>query len=116
MPDQLLPNPAEQLGAVVSQLYELAGNSQVPSDQRQSIIIRAHDLRGDLMGLVSMQFKNETAMYQSVMANLDKVTTALNQAEQDIRNIIDVVDGAGQLAASIDSLLQEAASAAARAG
>ena len=116
MPDQLLPNPAEQLGAVVSQLYELAGNSQVPGDQRQTIIIRAHDLRGDLMGLVSMQFKNETATYQSVMANLDKVTTALNQAEQNIQNTVDVVDGAGQLAASIASLLQEAASVAAKAG
>jgi hypothetical protein len=116
MPDQLLPNPAEQLGTIVSQLYELAGNSQVPSDQRQTIIIRAHDLRGDLMGLVSMQFKNETATYQSVMANLDKVTTALNQAEADIQNIIDVVNGAGQLAASIDNLLHEAAQAAIKAG
>jgi len=116
MPDQLLPNPAEQLGAIVSQLYELAGNSQVASDQRQTIIIRAHDLRGDLMGLVSMQFKNETVTYQSVMTNLDKVTAALNQAEQNIQNIIDVVNGAGQLAESIDDLLREAAQVAAKVG
>jgi len=116
MPDQLLPNPAEQLGAVVSQLYELAGNSQVPGDQRQALIIKAHDLRGDLMGLVSMQFKNETANYKSVMTNLGKVTTALNQAEEDIQNVTDVLSGAAQLAASIDNLLQEAAQIAAKAG
>jgi hypothetical protein len=116
MPDQPLPNPAEQLGAIVSQLYELAGNSQVSSDQRQALMIKAHDLRGDLVGLVSMQFTNETATYQNVMANLDKVTAALNQAEKDIQNITDVVNGAGQLAASIDNLLQEAAQVAAKAG
>ena len=116
MPDQPLPNPAEQLGAIVSQLYELAGNSQVSSDQRQALMIKAHDLRGNLVGLVSMQFTNEMATYQSVMANLDKVTAALNQAEKDIQNITDVVNGAAQLAASIDNLLQEAAQVAAKAG
>lgn len=116
MPDQPLPNPAEQLGAVVSQLYELARNSAVPGDQRQTLLLKAHDLRGDLVGLVSMQFKNETAAYQSVMASLDKVTAALNQAEQSIQKITDVVNGAGQLAAAIDNLLQEAAQVAAKAG
>jgi hypothetical protein len=116
MPDQLLPNPAEQLGAIISQLYELAGNSGVPGDQRQALFLKAHDLRGDLVGLVSMQFINETANYQSVMASLGKVTAALNQAEQSIQNITDVVNGAGQLAAAIDNLLQEAAQVAAKAG
>jgi hypothetical protein len=116
MPNQPLPNPAEQLGAVVSQLYELAGNSQVSNAQRQALMIKAHDLRGNLVGLVSMQFTNETANYQSVMASLGKVTAALNQAEQDIQNITDVVNGAAQLASSIDNLLQEAAQIAAKAG
>jgi len=116
MPNQPLPNPAEQLGAVVSRLYELAGNSQVSNAQRQALLIKAHDLRGDLVGLVSMQFTNETANYQSVMASLDKVTVALNQTEQNIQNITDVVNGAAQLALSIDNLLQEAAQVAARTG
>ena len=116
MPNQPLPNPAEQLGAVVSQLYELAGNSQVSNAQRQALMIKAHDLRGNLVGLVSMQFTNETANYQSVMASLGKVTAALNQAEQDIQNTTGVVDGAAQLASSIDNLLQEAAQVAAHAG
>jgi hypothetical protein len=115
MPNQPLPNPAEQLGAIVSQLYELAGNSAVPSDQRQALFLKAHDLRGDLVELVSMQFTNETAAYQGVMASLDKVTAALNQAEQDIQNITGVVDGAARLASSIDNLLQEAAQVAAHA-
>ncbi len=116
MPNQPLPNPAEQLGAVVSRLYELAGNSQVSNAQRQALMIKAHDLRGNLIGLVSMQFTNETDNYQSVMASLDKVTAALNQAEQDIQNITDVVDGAAQLASAIDHLIQAAAQVAARAG
>jgi len=116
MPDQPLPNPAEQLGAIVSQLYELAGNSEVPADQRQAISVKAHDLRGDLVGMVAMQFTTETAAYQSVMTNLGKVTAALQQAEQSIQNIADVVANTAQLAASIDSLLQEAAQAAARVG
>ena len=116
MPNQPLPNPAEQLGAVVSRLYALAGNSQVSNAQRQALLIKAHDLRGDLVGLVSMQFTNETASYQSVMANLDQVTSALDQAEQKAQNITDVVNGVDQLAASIDNLLQEAAQVAARTG
>jgi methyl-accepting chemotaxis protein len=116
MPDQPLPNPAEQLGAIVSQLYALAGNSTVPADQRQALFLKAHNLRGDLNELVALQFTNETANYQSVMASLDKVTAALNQAEQSIQNITDVVNGAAQLASSIDNLLQEAAQIAAKAG
>ena len=50
------------------------------------------------------------------MQSLDKVTAALNQAEQSIQNITDVVNGAAQLASSIDNLLQEAAQIAAKAG
>jgi len=116
MPDQPLPNPAEKLGAIVSQLYELAGNSGIPADQRQAIFVKAHDLRGDLVGVVAMQFTTETPAYQSVMANLGKVTAALSQAEQSIQNITDVVTNTAQLAASIDGLLQEAAQIAAKAG
>ena len=116
MPDQPLPNPAGQLGAIVSQLYALAGNSAVPADQRQALLIKAHDLRGDLVGLVAMQFQDETAAYQSVMKSLGTVTAALEQAEQDIQNITEAVNSAAQLATSIDDLLQESAAAVARAG
>ena len=116
MPDQLLPNPAEKLGSIVSQLYALVGNSTVPGDQRPSLAVKAHELREDLVKLVAMQFTNETAAYQGVMKSLNQVTAALNQAEQDIQNVISVVNGAGQLAESIDDLIQEAASVAAKVG
>ena len=108
-----LINPAQQLASIVSQLYALAGNSQVPAGQQQVLLLQAHDLRGDLISLVAMQFSQNTAAYKSVMASLGTVTTALNQAQQDITKIIGVVNGAGQLAQSIDSLLKEAAQAGA---
>jgi hypothetical protein len=104
-----LPNPAAQLGAIVSQLYALAGNSGVAAAQRQTLLLQAHDLRGDLVALVSLQFTNATAAYTGAMAALAGVTTAINQAEQDIQKIVNVVTGAAQLATSIDNLLQEAA-------
>ena len=109
MSSPALPNPAEQLGAIVSQLYELAGNSQVSPAQRQALFLQAHDLRGDLMGLVSLQFSEATAAYTNTMAVVTSVTAAINQAEQNIQNIISVVSGAAQLATSIDNLLKEAA-------
>jgi exonuclease VII small subunit len=105
-PTQL--NPAAQLADAVSRLYDLAGNSQVPADQRKALLLQAHDLRGDLVSLVSMQFTQNTAAYQSVMANLNSVVSALNQAQQDIQQAVGVVAGAGQLAKSIDDLLQQA--------
>jgi uncharacterized protein YgfB (UPF0149 family) len=97
-------------------LYALAGNSTVPADQRAALAVKAHDLRGDLVGLVATQFTSNTANYQSVMASLGKVTAALDQAKQDIQNITEVVSGAAQLAVSIDNLLQETAQAVAKAG
>ena len=108
-----LDNPAQQLASVVSRLYDLAGNSQLPPDQQKAILLRAHDLRGDLLTLVAMQFSQNTAAYQSVMASLNTVTAALNQAQKDISQAITVVNGAGQLAQLIDSLLQEAVQVAA---
>src|SRR5438105_2533062 len=108
-----LTNPAEQLASIVSQLYDLAGNSTIDAAQKQALLLQAHDLRGDLVTLVSLQFSKNTAAYQSVMANLNTVTGALTQAQQDIAQAIAVVTGAGQLAKSIDSLLKEAAQVAA---
>jgi hypothetical protein len=110
-----LPNPAGQLASIVSQLYDLAGNSQVSAGQRQTLLLQAHDLRGDLVTLVSAQFSQNTAAYQGVMASLNSVTVALNQAQKDITQATGVVAGAGQLAQSIDSLLKEAAQVAAMA-
>ena len=107
-----LSNPAEQLGTIVSQLYELAGNSQVSQVQRQALFLQAHDLRGDLMGLVTMQFSQATSAYTSTMNAITAVTNAINQAEQNIQSIVNVVNGASQLATSIDLLLQEVAKVA----
>jgi len=106
-------NPAGQLASVISQLYELAGNSQVPVAQQQALLLQAHDLRGDLITLVAVQISQNTAAYQKVVADLNNVTGALNQAQQNIQKAIDVVKGAGQLAQSIDALLKEAAKVAA---
>ena len=107
-----LDNPAEDLGAVVSQLYELAGNSQVDPAQRQTLLLRAHDLRGDLITLVSQQFTTATAAYNQTMAAVQAVTTAINAAEQNLQNIVTVVNGAAQLETAIDNLLKEAAQVA----
>jgi len=109
MPTPTLPNPAGQLAAIVSQLYDLAGNSQVPAAQQQDLLIKAHDLRGDLITMVSLQFTQNTAAYKGVMTDLNSVTGALSKAQQDIAQTIAVVNGVGQLAQSIDSLLKEAA-------
>jgi hypothetical protein len=114
-PQPPLTNPAGQLAAIVSQLYDLAVNSQVPPAQQQALLLQAHDLRGDLITLVSTQFSQNTAAYQSVMTNLNSVIGALKQAQTDITQAIAVVTGAGQLAQSIDSLLKEAAQVAAMA-
>ena len=108
-----IQNPADKLAAIVSQLYDLAGNSQVPPAQQQALLLQAHDLRGDLLTLVSMQFTQSTAAYQAVMKNLNDVTGTLNAAQQDITKAIGVVNGLGQLAQSIDALLKDAAQAAA---
>jgi len=105
-----LPNPASQLSTIISQLYDLAGNSTVPPDQQQALLLKAHDLRGDLIGLVAVQFANNTAAYQNVMTSLTTVSNALDQAQRDITKTIGVVNGVGQLASSIDDLLKEAAS------
>lgn len=113
MPPTPLDNPTDQLAGIVSQLYELAGNSRIPGDQRQSILQKAHDLRGDLMTLVATQFTKETGVYTQVMDALSKTTEALTQAETDIQKVAEVVNNLGQLASSIDALLQEAAKAAA---
>jgi phosphatidylserine/phosphatidylglycerophosphate/cardiolipin synthase-like enzyme len=109
MPKTPLDNPAEKLGAIVSQLYELAGNSTIPSDQQQSLLLKAHDLRSDLVSLVAIQFTQETNAYTQVMADLGQTTNALNQAEANIQDIIGFVKNVDQLAQSIDSLLQESA-------
>jgi hypothetical protein len=109
MPAPTQLNPAAQLADTVSRLYDLAGNSQVPADQRKALLLQAHDLRGDLVSLVAMQFTQNTAAYQNVMANLSAVTSALDQVQQDIQQAIGVVGAVGQLAKSIDDLLKEAA-------
>jgi hypothetical protein len=108
MPPPLQTNPAAQLADTVSRLYELAGNSEVPEDQRKALLLQAHDLRGDLVSLVSIQFTQNSSAYKTVMSNLDTVTGDLDQAQQDIAHAIDVVASAGQLAKSIDDLLKEA--------
>jgi len=108
-----LPNPAQQLAAIVSQLYELSGDSTVPPPQQQTLLLQAHDLRGDLVTLVSSQFTQNSVAYKSVMSNLAAVSGALQQAQQDITQVITVVDGVAHLAKSIDDLLKEMAQTAA---
>lgn len=110
----ILDNPVDQLASIVSKLYELAGNSRISDIDRSILLLRAHDLRGDLISLVSLQFMQNTAAYQAAMKNLSSVTDALNQAENDIKKVIGVVNGVGQLAASVDDLLKEAVQASAK--
>ena len=104
-----LPNPAQQLAAVVSQLYELSGDSRIPTAQQQALLLQAHDLRGDLVTLVSLQFTQNTVAYKGVMSNLDSVSDTLQQAQEGITQALAVINGVAQLAKSIDNLLTEAA-------
>ena len=113
MPTTTLQNPAQQLATTVSNLYLLAGDSRVPPAQQQQLLLQAHDLRGDLVTLVSAQFTQSTTAYQNVMTEVASVTVALNQAQLDITQVTNVINGAAQLAGSIDTLLQEAAKLAA---
>lgn len=103
-----LQNPAEDLVPIITQLYQLSSTAGLPEAQRQSLLLQAHDLRGDLVGLVALQFTQNTPAYQSAMNNLNQVTTALNQAKQDVAKALAIIDGVGQLAASLDGLLKEA--------
>jgi hypothetical protein len=109
-----LENPAQKLAQVINRLYELAGN--LPDDtealrqQRVDLLHQAHDLRGDLSALVSLQLSESTPAYVKVMADLDGVTDALNQAEAKISDAVEVVNGVADLAKSIDDLLKEAIS------
>ncbi len=109
MPTTTLQNPAEQLAAVVSNLYLFSGDSRVPPTQQQQLLLQAHDLRGDLVTLISAQFTQNTTAYQNVIAGVSNVTVALNQAQSDIAQVIKVINDAGKLASLIDALLQEAA-------
>jgi hypothetical protein len=110
---QTLPNPAQQLSTLISSLYALSGDSRVPAAQQQQLLLQAHDLRGDLVTLVSAQFTQNTAAYQNAMTSLGNVTAALGQAQQDITKVTNAINGAAQLAGSIDALLLEAAKMAA---
>ena len=100
-----ITNPADLLAPIVTQLYTLAGNSTVSLQQRQTLTQQAHDLRGDLVTLVSAQFTQADGTYTSVMTNLTAVTAALNQAQKDITQVTNVINGVAQLATSLDSLI-----------
>jgi hypothetical protein len=101
-------DPVQQLAAVVSQLYDLSGNSQVPAAQQQALLLQANDLRGDLVTLVSVQLSQSSAGYQTLMQSLGNVTNALSAAQTDISKVVGVVSGAAQLATAIDNLLKQA--------
>ncbi len=107
-----LENPAQKLSQVINQLYELAGNlpdnTDAEKQQRIDLLHQAHDLRGDLTALVSVQFTQRTSAYTKVMTDLNGVTDSLKQVEEDISHAIEVVNGAAQLAKSLDELLKEA--------
>lgn len=109
-----LPNPAEQLATIVTKLYELAGRSDIDQKSSQQLLLKAHDLRGDLITLVSTQFTNDSAAYQNAMNNITTVTSTITEAEKNIQKAINTVQAVGQLATSIDSLLKEAVAIAAK--
>src|ERR1017187_2282240 len=85
-------SPPPNAAATVSGLYALAGNSQVPDQQRKALL----HLRGDLVNLVALQFDQYSDAYRNVIANLNAVSGALDQAQQDIQRVTDVVTCAGQ--------------------
>ena len=104
-----LEHPAAQLALVVSQLYALVDNPQINEDERRALLFMAHDLRGDLVTLVAMQFSQSTPAYQQVQANLGALVNHLDQAMKSPGKMSDVVACSEALSATIDGLIKEAA-------
>jgi hypothetical protein len=105
--------PIQQLAATVNQLYALSGDPNISQADQQALLLQAHDLRGDLVTLASLQITAASAGYNDLMASLAAVTTALKAAAANIAKVTDVVNGAAQVATAIDNLLKQAAQIAA---
>jgi len=101
-------DPVEALAAVVTRLYDLAGNAGVSAAQQQALLTQAHDLRGDLVALVELQLNASDNEYNAMMASLSSITTALNQAEQKIQNLAADVNALADITAAINNLLTQA--------
>ena len=98
--------PAAQLAQIVSQIYELVGDERIPDNERQTLLLIAHDLRGDLVTLVEMRFDTNAAAYQDFISRLNNLTLALDQAGQDTGMISKVVKRSEGLGKSIDELIK----------
>jgi hypothetical protein len=108
MPDAPIPS---QLAATINQLYTLAGQSTTPDDKRAQLILQAHDLRGDLITLVTAQLDQAKSQYQDALKSLSDVSDSITAAQHDISKLQSVVTGAAALASSIDSLLKSTSGA-----
>jgi hypothetical protein len=86
----------------------LAGDLDANDPNRTKLILQAHDLRGDLVTLVSMQLAQSMSGYDDLLAKLGQVTDSINAGAAQADKIVAVVSGAAALAASIDNLLQQA--------
>jgi len=101
-------DPVEALAAAVNRLYDMSGNAAISAAQQQQLLAQAHDLRGDLIALVELQLSAADAGYQQLMQNLNKVTDALDEAEQKMQDMINKLAGVAEVTAAVDNLLQEA--------
>jgi ABC-type transporter Mla subunit MlaD len=101
-------DPIQQLAAIVNQLYTLAGNLDSNDPNRVTLILQAHDLRGDLVTLVSMQLAQVGAAYNDFIAKLAQVTRVIDAAATESEKIAAVVTSAADLASSIDAVLKAA--------
>ena len=101
-------DPVEALSAVVNRLYDLSASSQVTPAQKTQLAAQADELSDELSRLVQEQLDATDAAYQSVMVDLTHTTNALNQAEAKIQGLVADVNGAAEVAASVDNLIQQA--------
>ena len=109
------PDPVQQLAGVINRLYDLSNNSNVTAAQQQQLTLQAHDLRGDLIELVTLQLNSTAPLYQSLMTNVASVTTGLNNAEQTIQDLVGEISGAAEVTAAINNVVQQAVQLAATA-
>jgi hypothetical protein len=102
-------DPVAQLAATINQIYGLAGNLPMNDPNRVTLITKAHDLKGDLTNMVSVQLTDGSPVYNDLTAKLNQTTTAINAAAAKTGQIVDVINNLSALASSIDTLLQAAA-------
>jgi exonuclease VII small subunit len=101
-------DPVQTLAGVVNKLYDMSNDASISATQQQQLLAQAHDLKENLIALVELQLSSTDPGYQNLMQSLNTATSALNQVEQKIQDMINKVAGAADVASAVDSLVKQA--------